>query len=129
MSGIKTRQQEDMARALAHVRQVRDSGIASSYGNLCLKVPVLVQTNGLCQALAFLEDKGKGSANGPHQTVLKHISEVLGIERERLLDTVQEAPLMEYIMYSRRIMEAWVYYKRFSVSFLDADLTSDDEEG
>src|SRR5690606_9314727 len=95
------------------------------YGSLCLSLPVLVQTNGLCQTLAFLEEKSSGKPDSAHRLLLNHIAEVLGVEPGKLLDAVRTAPLMTYIHYSRRIMSAWVYYKRFSASLLAADPTAD----
>lgn len=128
MSAVRTRQQSNMALALEHMLQVKDTPNAKVYGQLCLKLPVLVQTNGLCQTLAFLEDKGAKDANGPHQTLLLHIAEVLDVERPALLNDVRDAPLMTYIFYSRRIMQAWVFYKRFSASILGVENTDEGEE-
>lgn len=125
MSLVQTRHQRDMALALTHVRQAAATASGELYGSLCLSLPVLVQTNGLCQTLAFLEEKSSGKPDSAHRLLLNHIAEVLGVEPGKLLDAVRTAPLMTYIHYSRRIMSAWVYYKRFSVSILNADPTAD----
>ncbi|MGH9176739.1 MAG: type III-B CRISPR module-associated protein Cmr5 [Vicinamibacterales bacterium] len=125
MTMVRTRQQRDLEIAVRHIREVQTSPMTQTerdrYGGLCHTFPILVLTNGLCQAVAFLADKGANKPEGAHRTLLGHVAELLEIDRSNLLSAIQNAAVLDYIRYSERIIEAWVFYKRFAVSMLDVD--------
>jgi CRISPR-associated protein Cmr5 len=113
------RQQQDLDRALKHVQEVSKEA-REIYGGLCHTFPVLVCTNGLCQTLAFFHEKksgGDGRAKA-YQHMWQHIAETLGKQPDTLLNDVRAMNSVEYLRASRRLVEAWVYYKRFAVSIL-----------
>jgi CRISPR-associated protein Cmr5 len=120
-----TRQQRHMSTALANVQAVRRlaEDVQEIYVTLCHTVPILVRTSGLCQALALVEDKAGGS--GPrglaYQTLRQHLGDTLGVPGELLLRRVSEASLSDYVGYTRTLLDAWTYYKRFAVSILDVE--------
>lgn len=120
----RTRSQQQMSQALAHVMSVRGTDAQPFYGDVCHLLPVLVQTNGLCQALAFIADKAsrRDSRGRAFGLIQQHVAAVLEISPpEQLVARVSEAPLTTYLHHTRLVLAAWVYYKRFAVSVLDRE--------
>ena len=112
------------------------------YGGLCHQLPILVRTCGLCQTLAFHEDKAsKDTARSKaHKLLLKHIAATLDIKDATekdlaetiLAKTIQEADVADYMYYTRRVLASWTYFKRFAVSILkveNANLADDEPQG
>lgn len=104
------------------VREVGKEGaeLRNIYGGLCHSFPVMVRTCGLCQALAFLKAKAgdeKDSRKRAHALLLKHVQQVLEVEND-VLDKVRSSSTTEYMLYTRRILTTWVYFKRFAESIL-----------
>lgn len=135
MKSIGTRSQQQMKLALELVKQVADDPKLSDtarkiYGGLCHDFPVLVRTCGLCQAVAFSEDKA-GAADSEskeekdravaHKRHLQHVAKVLDIDEDRLLDHLLNASSDEYMRYTRDVLSAWVYFKRFARSILKVE--------
>jgi CRISPR-associated protein Cmr5 len=118
-----TRQQRYLTLALAHVEMVaREAKEAKDiYGGLCHTFPVLVRTCGLCQALAYVEAKAAGNgARGKAYTLLRgHVAAVLGVPDA--LAAARDAEVTEYMRYTRTILAAWIFYKRFAVSLLKVE--------
>ncbi|NUL82129.1 MAG: type III-B CRISPR module-associated protein Cmr5 [Armatimonadetes bacterium] len=127
---MKTRAQQDMELALKLVQQVaekypnQDDKPRKIYGGLCHSFPVLVRTCGLCQALAFLEDKATTEKSederaDAHRLLLDHIAKIMSKEdRGSLMATVRGGSALDYLHYTRRILSVWIYFKRFAVSIL-----------
>lgn len=127
---MKTRAQQDMELALNLIQQVaekyqnQDDKPRKIYGGLCHSFPVLVRTCGLCQALAFLEDKATTEKSederaNAHRLLLDHIAKVMGKnDRQSLMKAVREGTALDYLHYTRRVLSVWIYFKRFAVSIL-----------
>lgn len=121
--------------ALRHVQSVAqlDRATQRIYGGLCHNIPVLLRANGLCQTVAFLAEKGKGGAgntrSAAYTEISRHLAEILGLEPARLQSTIYAADLPTTIWYTRRLLAAWIYYKRFAVSILDVEAGGDDDHG
>ncbi|MDW8104664.1 MAG: type III-B CRISPR module-associated protein Cmr5 [Armatimonadota bacterium] len=119
---MKTRAQQDMELAAQLVQQVsqQDGETQRIYGGLCHSFPVMVRTCGLCQAIAFSrakEGEGKEPREKAHRLLLQHVAEILDV-RGDLLQVVRNASASDYMLYTRRILSAWVYFKRFAESIL-----------
>ena len=127
---MQTRRQRFMKQALDRVGAVKGQSYQKIYGGLCHKIPVLVRTNGLCQTLAFVADKASGSGDRAraYQRLRVHIAEILATPVESLMDTVSQASVPRYVQYTRTLLDAWVYYKRFAVSILNVDAAQADRE-
>lgn len=104
------------------------------YGGLCHAFPVLVRTNGLCQALAFVAAKATGDTPRAqaYRDVRDHVADILQITDQQgkpgdPLDVVRHAALTEYLRSTRTILDAWVYYRRFADSVLEVEAGSLDE--
>ncbi|MDW8108000.1 MAG: type III-B CRISPR module-associated protein Cmr5, partial [Armatimonadota bacterium] len=136
------RSQRLMGLALKLVQEVaeqysdKDHPVRRIYGGLCHNFPVLVRTCGLCQAVAFSVDKaGAADSNSndekdrakAHHLHLQHIARVLAdscdesISTDNLLDRILGASLEEYIRYTRQVLAAWVYFRRFARSILKVE--------
>jgi CRISPR-associated protein Cmr5 len=134
----RTRSQQQMAQALQHVLAVQSQGdtTAKAYGGWCHTVPALILANGLCQTVAFLEDKSKADpSKGPSpkaqaaRLVREHIAEVIDAgSADRLAGVVSQASLSQYMHQTRTVLAAWIYYKRFAVSLLGVQAGEDRSE-
>lgn len=94
------------------------------YGALAHKLPILVRTAGLAQALAFVDSRDKVS-----QQLLEHLAQVVGgYGKDDLLRASREAELQEYTYLTRRTMLALKWYKRFAESVLEVSATERAEE-
>ncbi len=124
-----TRDQEYGARIFKQIsalKQEKDggqkpAGYADSYGSMAHKLPVLIRSAGLAQALAFVEARGKPA----HRDLLDHLAKVVLNENadgsqlaKKSRDTEQ---LSEYMYLTHEAMAALLWYKRFAQSVLDVD--------
>ncbi|PZA07712.1 MULTISPECIES: type III-B CRISPR module-associated protein Cmr5 [unclassified Meiothermus] len=127
---LVTRAQEDMELALKLVSQVEEdfkdnkgTGTKGRYQALCQEFPVMVRTSGLCQAIAFSEAK-KGDEEGlprAHKLLLNHVEKILGSGNGSILEKIRKASAIEYMHMTRRVLDSWVYFKRFSKSVLTVE--------
>ncbi len=122
-----------MALAERLVREVEKEpkSVSNIYGGLCHSFPVMVRTCGLCQALAFSKAKageGKDDRERAHTLLLRHVAHILNVQGD-LLATVRDAPASQYMLYTRRILTSWVYFKRFAESILKVSSAAQAEEG
>ena len=126
----QTRAQQQLIFAADRVQRVASKGedVKNIYGGMCHKFPVLVRTCGLCQAIVFLEAK-KASANADrkqaHTLLLEHLGELIHeIDPQassNVVEAIRTADTLTYIRYTRQILAAWIYFKRFAVSILEID--------
>lgn len=122
---MKTRAQKDMEAAFNLVTEVSNKGddVKKIYGGLCHSFPVMVRTCGLCQAIAFSQDKATPDSDRgkAHSLLLKHVATLIGLQPDSLLGEVLKVDARQYMFYTRRILSAWIYFKRFAVSILKVD--------
>lgn len=129
---MKTRAQRDMELALNCVREVtgKQEKVREIYGGLCHSFPVMVRTCGLCQAVAFSEDKRQSNDSNraeAHQLLLNHVERILELPPQSLLNKILAADAATYLLYTRRVLNAWVYFKRFAVSILKVESGGESE--
>jgi len=90
------------------------------YGAMAHKLPILIHTAGLVQALEFVNSRGKPI----QKRLLDHLAITIRLSNaDILLQTVKQAPLSEYVRLTRQILAALLWYKRFAQSILDVDVT------
>lgn len=117
---MTTRQQQIALRAYDRVRAVegQSADYRQKYGTMAHKLPILIHTAGLAQALAFVESRNKD----PHRQLLQHLAETVehaGIAHgQELAERSRTAELDEYMLLTRRVLAALVWYKRFVESIL-----------
>ncbi|MGQ9496783.1 MAG: type III-B CRISPR module-associated protein Cmr5 [Desulfotomaculales bacterium] len=123
-----TRNQEYAAKIFEQVEEVlKDLGSKerNKYGSLAHRLPVLIRTAGLAQALAFVDARGKD----PGKRLLNGIAVILGFEdKDELLKRSREAELGEYLILTQRTLAALTWYKRFAQSVLGVEAGADEEE-
>ena len=131
MARVQTRAQSDLKQATEAIRLLerQSEGVKKNYIRRVKQFPALVMSVGLAQALAFSDEKaGKDNDLGKaHKKLLEHVAAVL--EQPDALAAVQNAETAEYMHMTRRVLAAWVYYRRFAVSLLDPDGTLQKEGG
>jgi len=94
------------------------------YGVMCHKLPILIHTAGLAQALAFVESR-KGNI---YKDLLRHLAQTIEVKEENLVKAVREADLNDYMRLTSQVMAALVWYKRFAQSVLGVDVSDTDEQ-
>ena len=102
---------------------------ADSYGSMAHKLPMLIRSAGLAQALAFVEARGKSE----HHVLLTHLAKIVLMKddatgaglAERSRETGQ---LIEYMRLTHEVLAALVWYKRFAQSVLNVDASAASNE-
>lgn len=94
------------------------------YGSLAHKLPVLIRTAGLVQALAFVQARGKREG----QQLLNDLAATIGMtDGEALVTASRNAPLLPYMRLTRTALDALLWYKRFAQSILEVEVTDEVE--
>src|SRR5437667_273155 len=84
------------------------------------KLPILIHTAGLIQALEFVKSRG----NPIQKCLLEHLAITVGQnDAETLLKVVRGSGLNGYMCLTRQILAALLWYKRFAQSILEVDAT------
>src|SRR5579875_672637 len=121
---MQTRDQKYALTAYEHVSKVNMDD-KQSYGAMAHKLPILIRTAGLAQALSFVEARGKK----PQAQLLTDIALTIGnANRQELLERVRKAELSEYIYLTKQVMDALLWYKRFAQSVLGVDASEANDE-
>jgi CRISPR-associated protein Cmr5 len=112
----QTRNQQYAAKVFNHVMTVppleRDK-----YTTMAHKLPILIRTAGLAQALAFVNTTKEHA----HERLLDHLAETVGAgSRENLLDRIRLDELPKYIRLTQETLAASLWYKRFAQSWPEA---------
>lgn len=134
MSILQTRGQQDLILAERCVANLSNESaeIKRIYEGLCQGFPVLVRTCGLAQAVAFHLSKitSDDQRARAHRFLLEHVAELVGSGStpEGLVDAIRSADTQEYMRYTRRILGAFIYFKRFAVSILKVESLRDTED-
>ncbi len=119
-----TRAQKDLKLAHELVSSVNsaENAVKDNYQRLCKQLPVMVMQSGLCQTLAFHADKAsKTDARGAaHKLILTHAAQVMGVQTTAL-QAAQTCDALAYMHHTRRMLTAWVFFKRFAVSALEIE--------
>jgi CRISPR-associated protein Cmr5 len=122
---VRTRSQIFAERAFARVAEVskRDPKTQADYARSAKRLPALLHTAGLAQAVAFLQAKNLSQ-------LLKDVVFVMNddcLQSETFAQLVRSAELLEYLRLSRLALEAAGWLKRYAESLLK-DTDSGDEQ-
>lgn len=121
----------DQTRAILAYRHVQeiaaDAAMKPKYGIMALKLPILVRSAGLCQALHFVQSRGDEA----HKALLGHLAEQLKRVDPRIKDAaslchhVREANMRAYLHLTREAAATLQWYARLAQSVLKVDRTSE----
>jgi len=89
-----TLEQQRAALAFEHLKEVVEKKERKLYGGMALKLPALIRSAGLCQALYFVKSRGKDPLN-------------------KLL---RESDLSKYVWLTREALAAVTWYGRLARS-------------
>lgn len=101
-----------------------------AYGSLAHKLPVLIRTSGLAQALAFVRARNKEGT--PQQQLLADLEAVLRTngalaEGANLVTRSREADFEEYLRLTEAALQALLWFKRFAQSELKVEAGTEAE--
>ncbi len=134
----------DQQRAALAFRHLQELGTTfppeslprKSYGSFACKLPALLRTAGLCQALHFLASRNQAMAN----LLLDHLAEQLrridtgtpvpgqgAAARDGLCQQAREAELASYLWLSREAVAVATWYARLAKSELGYEPGAEDE--
>lgn len=118
---MQTREQQYAARIFEQVKGLPE-GDWKKYGTMAHKLPVLVRTAGLVQALSFVEARGHDA----QKQLLAHLAETVGEnDKATLLASARTNDLNDYMRLTQKVMAALLWYKRFAQSVLGVDASEE----
>lgn len=134
---LRTRDQRFAAAAYERVAAVGKNFVKGSkerqyYGSMAHKLPVLIRTAGLAQALAFVHSKATGGDEGTRRTAYQRLLADLagtvnrGMSDKDLVERSREADFLEYLHLTQQVLAALLWYKRYAESVLG--VVAGDEE-
>jgi CRISPR-associated protein Cmr5 len=123
---MQTRSQKNASTAFKQVEEVLKRGetAKTKYGSMAHKLPVLIRTAGLAQALEFVESRGDES----QKLLLDHLSAAVGAgNRAELLRRSRDYELGQYVRLTQESLAALLWYKRFVQSVLKVEANAEEE--
>ncbi len=97
----------------------------AQYGGMAHKLPILIRTAGLAEAVAFVESRGKAG----HTALLEDLAQV--VANKNMKDFAADSrtfEMQDYVYLTRRAMLALKWFKRFAQSVLEVEPTQDEGE-
>lgn len=125
-----TLEQQRAALAFQHVKEIADKEHQKVYGSMAQKLPALIRTAGLCQALHFVKSRGKD----PLKVFLRHLAQQLHradaaiTDMDSLCEQARTADLAHYVWLTRETLASVTWYARLSRSEWGI-LPGDDDKG
>ena len=120
---MQARSQKYAARIFKQVEELQkhhNAGDQKQYGSMAHKLPVLIRTAGLSQALGFVTARG----NAMHQRLVTDLSTTLG-RPDLSRDSRMATKLQEYMRMTQEALDALLWYKRFAQSVLKVDASEE----
>lgn len=120
---LLTREQLYAKAVFDKIKPLMDSSEADKkkYGSLAHKLPVLIRTAGLAQALAFVQ--ARNDEKSPQRQLLRDLADVLRKNKvlaqdADLVERSRVAPFDEYMRLTEASLQALLWFKRFAQSEL-----------
>lgn len=90
------------------------------YGSMSHKLPVMIRSAGLAQALGFIE--GKGKKESVYAQLLTDLAATIGLSpEEKLPGKSRLVPLDEYMLLTQNALAALLWFKRYAQSVLGVE--------
>lgn len=114
-----TRQQQWSLKAFEKVSAVAKSqneGRKAKYKTFSLKMPSLIQTSGLIQALVFIESRGGDDGKAFCDDLAKVYSSAGGesLSHKTLREKAQTEPLQGYLALTDDMIHVAIWFRRFA---------------
>lgn len=128
---MQTNQQKFATSAFKQIQTIKnqDDQYRQKYGSMSHKLPLLIRSAGLAQALAFIRAKKEAAYND----LLDHLAETIqwpgATNGEKLAEKSRHEHLDGYILLTRRVSSALIWYKRFAESELGISANQGIPEG
>ena len=129
-------QSRDQTRAMlahTHIMTVagwKDERRAKKYGSMVHRLPALIRSAGLSQALHFVKSRKSKDQN----LLLQHLADQLRVMDgtiagpQELLDVVRKAPLPKYLSFTREALACIDWYRRLVQGELDVEAGDRDDD-
>ena len=122
-----TLEQQRAVMAFDHLKTVLDEKAQKVYGGMALKLPALIRTAGLCQALHFVKSRKKP----PLDRLLDHLA--MQLERvdlnihdmSSLCERARKADVASYVWLTREALASVTWYGRLARSEWGIDPSQD----
>lgn len=133
---MASRDQQRAALAYDHVSRYLDANggtkaSAKKYATIVHKMPALLQSAGLCQALHFAESRKDEDQRAYVGHLAAQLSPCLGLDKpldgKQLLDRVRRASLPEYLVLTDEAMACAAWYRRLVQGVLKIDHAEADQ--
>jgi CRISPR-associated protein Cmr5 len=119
---MQTRNQEIAADVFERVQKLEKNEKKKQYGSMAHKLPVLIQTAGLVQALSFVQAKSTSNSGRMLRTLLDDLAKTLEFTNgDALVKESRNSELSKYIYLTKRSLAALLWYKRFAQSVLGVE--------
>jgi CRISPR-associated protein Cmr5 len=127
---MQTRNQKLAIEVFRRIEGLQKEGKPESdqkkYGSVAHKLPILIRSAGLAQALAFVDAKGQGESGKMHKRLLDDLASVLMINsRDNMIKRSREAGIQEYLRLTQQSMAALLWFKRYAQSVLGVEASQD----
>jgi len=121
---MQTVDQRYAATAYQQVLEIEKEQDAKKYGSMAHKLPILIHTAGLAQALAFVDARSNSELQ---RRLLEHLKATIEPDHPKtLLQHAQAADIREYMRLTHQVLAALLWYKRFAQSILKVSSTEED---
>jgi len=88
------------------------------YGSFAHRLPVLIRSAGLAQALAYVDARGKTEG----KRLLDDLAIVVGLNnRGELITQSRTTTLLEYMYLTDQCLDALLWFKRFAQTILEVE--------
>jgi CRISPR-associated protein Cmr5 len=120
-----TLEQQRAAMAYEHLAEVTEREHQKAYGAMAQKMPALIRSAGLCQALHFVKSRGKE----PLDRLLDHLGRQLQRvdlaihDKDSLCEQARRADLARYVWLTRETLASVGWYGRLARSEWGVDPT------
>jgi CRISPR-associated protein Cmr5 len=123
---MQTRNQKLAAQVFRQIEELQrdypEEKQRKRYGAMAHKLPVLIRTAGLAQALGFVEAKAQSQSGAMNGRLLDDLSRTIGVaDRQTLLRQSREARISEYLHLTQKTLASLLWYKRFAQSVLGVE--------
>jgi CRISPR-associated protein Cmr5 len=119
---MQTLDQQYADRVREQVLEIKKDADYKKYGAMAHKLPILIYTAGLLQALEFVNSRGEPI----QQRLLENLAQTVARQDiATFLNAVRAANLSGYMRLTQRTLAALLWYKRFAQSILEVDASEE----